>query len=66
VTYGEQLIQQGWKQRGHDLLRKLLERRFGPLSASWSERLESGSDEDVDRWAERILDAQTLDDVFEP
>jgi hypothetical protein len=66
VTYGEQLIQQG-EQRGQvKVLRKQLERRFGPLSASWSERLESGSDEDMDRWAERILDAQTLDEVFEP
>jgi hypothetical protein len=32
---------------------------------SCSERLESATDQDVDRWAERILDARTLDEVFE-
>jgi hypothetical protein len=69
VTYGEQLIHQGKKEgrheRGHELLCKLLERRFGPLPASCLARLEAATEEDIDRWAERILDAKTLDEVFE-
>jgi hypothetical protein len=69
VTYGEQLIHQGKKEgrheRGHELLCKLLARRFGPLPASCLARLDSATEADIDRWAERILDAKTLDEVFE-
>jgi hypothetical protein len=61
VTYGEQLIQQGQVK----LLRKLLEERFGPLSEPTLKRLEAAGDEDLDRWARRVLTAGTLDEVFE-
>ena len=60
VTYGEQLIQQGQVK----VLRKLLERRFGLLSEQTLERLEAAGDEDLDRWARRVLTAETLDEVF--
>jgi hypothetical protein len=61
VTDAEQLIQQGQVK----LLRKLLERRFGQLSEQTLERLDVAGDQDLDRWAERVLTASTLDEVFE-
>jgi predicted transposase YdaD len=77
VTYGEQLIQQGM-ERGREeglgeglrqgqvkLLRKQLEQRFGPLSELALKRLQTAGDEDLDRWAGRVLTAGTLDEVFE-
>jgi hypothetical protein len=73
VTYGEQLIQQGL-QKGREeglqegqvkLLRRQLEQRFGPLSELSLKRLQTAGDEDLDRWAGRVLTAGTLDEVFE-
>jgi hypothetical protein len=73
VAYGEQLIQQGLEQglerglqRGQvKLLRKQLEHRFGPLSDGALERLEAAGEQDLDRWAERVLTARTLDEVLD-
>ena len=48
------------------VLERQLQRRFGALSAENTERLTEASMEDLETWAENVLDAQTLDDVFEP
>lgn len=45
-------------------LRRLLERRFGPLSVQSIERLSHGSPTDVDRWIDRVLEAPSVDDVL--
>jgi hypothetical protein len=47
-----------------DLLTRLLTRRFGRLSASVRERLAAASPAEVDRCAERLLDATSIDEVF--
>ncbi len=47
------------------VLERLLQRRFGALSAKNTERLTEASMEDLETWAENVLDAQTLDDVFD-
>ncbi|KAI5915489.1 hypothetical protein [Thauera sp. 2A1] len=39
-------------------------RRFGPLSAAVTDRLVKAAPDQLERWAERVLDAATLDDVF--
>ena len=41
-----------------------LTRRFGPLPATVRERLASASPADLDLWAERLLDASSLEAVF--
>jgi hypothetical protein len=61
VTYGQQLIEQGQVK----VLRKLLEQRFGPLSDGTLERLAAAGEQDLDRWAERVLTARTLDEVLD-
>jgi hypothetical protein len=46
------------------LLLKLLQRKFGPLPESVIERVQSAEIEELDRWGERILSAQSLEDVL--
>jgi hypothetical protein len=41
-----------------------LTRRFGPLPQWAIERLKGATDERVDLWADRVLDAASLTDVF--
>ena len=56
--------QEGIQQGEMSLLMRLLVRRFGALP-SWAEqRLEQASLEDLERWADRVLDASTLAEVF--
>ncbi|HMN78288.1 MAG TPA: transposase [Burkholderiaceae bacterium] len=47
-----------------EILLEQLAHRFGPLSDAIVARIKSGSATDVDRWARRVLDARTLDEVF--
>ncbi|MEX1058176.1 MAG: DUF4351 domain-containing protein [Natronospirillum sp.] len=46
------------------LLKKQLTRRFGELPADMEQRLTNATSEELEAWAENILDAQTLDEVF--
>ena len=48
------------------MLTRQLTVRFGPLPEATVERLRSGTAEDHERWAERLLTAATLDAVFLP
>ena len=47
-----------------ELLAKLMRLKFGPLPARVRERLRRASAEELDRWAERILTAASIDDVL--
>jgi hypothetical protein len=46
------------------LLLRQLERRFGPLPASITDRVGAANIAMLEDWGIRILDAVTLDDVF--
>ena len=48
-----------------DLLTRQLTKRFGPLSAEIRTRLARATTDQLERWGERLLDAPTLDSVFE-
>jgi hypothetical protein len=48
-----------------NLLRKLLERRFGTLPAWASDKLNSATEKDLEFWAETVLSATCLEAVFE-
>jgi hypothetical protein len=43
---------------------ELLQRRFGSIPKAISVRIGKGRRNDIDRWAERVLNAATLADVF--
>jgi len=47
------------------VLQRQLSKRFGVLPDWALERLEQGSREELENWAERILDAGSLEAVFE-
>ena len=49
-------------QRG--ILLKLLALKFGDVPDAEVERVRAGSDEDIERWAERVLTTSTLEAVF--
>ena len=64
----------GMIQRAHDrgmrqgrvqMLEQQLTRRFGPLAPAVSDRLHQGSATDLEAWAGSLLDARTVDDVFD-
>jgi predicted Zn-dependent peptidase len=67
---------QKWKMEGeargeakgrNAILSRQLAKRFGQdiFDIKLQERLRNATPEQLDRWAERILDAKTLEEVFE-
>ena len=60
----QQGMDQGRVEGERALLERQLRRRFGLLSPAIAERLGQASAADLESWAENVLDASTLDDVF--
>ncbi len=58
--------QQGLVQGERTVLERQLRRRFGLLPTHVAERLRHASTAELETWAENVLDAETLDQVFEP
>ena len=60
-----QEVKQEVKQQGEMLiLQRLLARRFGVLPSDTISLISNAPVEDIERWIDRILDAETLVDVF--
>lgn len=57
-------MQKGMHEEGVQLLARLLQRRFGEVSEDLKQRLNQATTEELEVWAEQLLDAKTLDDVF--
>ena len=60
MTVAEKLRREGRRQERTDLLRMLLEERFGPLSEAVLAKLAAANATDLRRWAKRILKSKTL------
>lgn len=58
-------MQKGRQEGEASVLIRQLTRRFGPLDASVLQRLQQASSDDLECWADNILDAKTLDEVFD-
>ncbi len=69
MSLREMWLEEGQKtgiQKGGSLvLRKLLSRRFGSVPAWTEERLNHAKQNDLEIWSERILDAKTLEEIFD-
>ena len=63
--FAQRYRDEGRQEGERRVLKRQLQRRFGALSAKNTERLTEASMEDLETWAENVLDAQTLDDVFD-
>ncbi len=61
----EQGLEQGRLEGKIEGLERLLVKRFGPLDEATRKRLDLATLEQLDRWTDRILDASTVDVVFE-
>ncbi|MDO4232915.1 MAG: DUF4351 domain-containing protein [Lautropia sp.] len=61
----EQGLQAGRFEGQTEMLSRQLQRRFGPISAEVAARLQAGTSEDLTRWADNILDAKRIEDVFQ-
>nr|VFK58147.1 MAG: protein of unknown function (DUF4351) [Candidatus Kentron sp. TUN] len=60
----QQGIQQGRLEGEATVLLRQLSRRFHPLPNEISERIHSADPNSIEKWADRILDAKSLDEVF--
>jgi predicted transposase YdaD len=60
----EQGREQGRAQGRAEMLIRQLGRRFGAVEPTLATRVRSGSADELDRWADRILGAATLAEVF--
>jgi hypothetical protein len=60
----QQGMQQGRQEGEVSLLKRQLSKRFGALSQDSEARLQLATLEQLELWAERLLDAKTLDEVF--
>lgn len=61
----EEGVRQGRTEGGRAVLERLLRRRFGLLPPPTGARLDGASEADLAAWADNVLDAATLDEVFE-
>jgi len=59
--------QEGLQEARHELLERLLRKRFGAAASAPQirERLRRADAEQLDLWAERLLDAASMEEVFE-
>jgi hypothetical protein len=58
-------MRQGLRQGQRRLLLKLLRQRFGEPPAWVEERLAAATPEQLDLWGERLLEAPTLEALFD-
>ena len=62
----ERGVRQGRVQGERAVLERQLRRRFGLLPPAAAERLRRASAGEIEAWADNVLDADTLDEVFRP
>lgn len=63
-TWSEVAREEGRLQGRIELLRELLESKFGPLDDSARSRLHDAGSQELRRWGARFVTAESLDDVF--
>jgi hypothetical protein len=64
LSAGEILIERGQKEGERKILLRMLRLRFGELSVDVTARIDAAESEQIERWADRVLTAATLDEVL--
>ena len=62
----ERGVRQGRAEGVRAVLERLLRRRFGTLPPRVGARLGGAAEAELEAWADNVLNAATLDEVFEP
>ena len=57
-------LQEGRVEGERTVLERQLQRRFGVLPPEITEKLNKASSTELENWAENVLDAEKLEDVF--
>ncbi len=57
-------LQEGRVEGERTVLERQLQRRFGVLTPEITEKLNEASSTELENWAENVLDAEKLEDVF--
>ena len=69
MTLAQELIQRGQHQGIHQgeaaVITRLLKRRFHQVPSSYLTRIEQADAETLLSWSDKILDAKSLEEVFE-
>lgn len=60
----ERGMQQGMQQGEANFLQRQLQHRFGTLPETLLSRLKSATPEELERWGKRLLEADSLGDIF--
>lgn len=61
----EQGLEQGREEATRALLVRLMTQRFGPLPRKVSARIRRAGEASLMRWADRVLTAESIDDVLD-
>lgn len=61
----QQGMQQGLQQEARVILERLLSKRFGPINPEVQDKLQNATLEQLEHWADRTLDAPTLEALFD-
>jgi hypothetical protein len=64
MTIADQLINKGRAEGRVGMLAKQLALKFGELTEPWRARLATANMDELDVWAERVLTATAIDQVF--
>ncbi|UQA63632.1 DUF4351 domain-containing protein [Polyangium aurulentum] len=64
-VWEKQVEERGAREGQRRVLLRLLRSRFGELPKTALARIEAADSEELDRWAERVLSAQTAEDVLD-
>ena len=58
-------LTEGLERGKAEVLMRLMERRFGPLSRTVRDRIAGAGPDELDAWSDRILDAGDLEAIFD-
>ncbi len=65
MTIAEQLEKRGEKKGECTVLERLLKNRFGDIPEQYRKRVEQADSDKLLKWTDRVLTAETIDEVFE-
>ncbi|OUD13560.1 DUF4351 domain-containing protein [Thioflexithrix psekupsensis] len=62
---GQDIYHMGMTEGERDIFMRQLKKRFGKLSYSVESKIENATSAQLEQWVLNILDAKTLEDVFQ-